>query len=230
MKFSYDGNALVSGGEDGQVKLWSRNGMLRSVISQSNGISVIPVIGVSFSPNGDQVIYTFGKNLVVKPLQPTQKFTSWKAHDGYILSVDWNFSNDLIVSGGEDKRYKVWDAFGRLLYTSEMCENSISSVKWSPNGDIFSVGSYNSIRICDRAGWSLALDKPESGSIFGIAWTPNGTQFACAGGNGNIVFCNIVDKRLEWKYIEATICSSQNVEVRNVKNGHVDHIGKSISI
>jgi len=31
----------------------------------------------------------------------------WKAHDGVILSVDWNPVNGLILSAGEDCRYKV---------------------------------------------------------------------------------------------------------------------------
>ena len=31
----------------------------------------------------------------------------WKAHDQIILKCDWNTVNNLIVSGGEDCRYKV---------------------------------------------------------------------------------------------------------------------------
>jgi intraflagellar transport protein 80 len=31
----------------------------------------------------------------------------WKAHDGLILKVVWNPSNNLIISGGEDCRYRV---------------------------------------------------------------------------------------------------------------------------
>ena len=31
----------------------------------------------------------------------------WKAHDGVILTIDWSQRNGLIVSGGEDRRYKV---------------------------------------------------------------------------------------------------------------------------
>ena len=31
----------------------------------------------------------------------------WKAHEGLVLQVDWNAINNLIVSGGEDKKYKV---------------------------------------------------------------------------------------------------------------------------
>lgn len=31
----------------------------------------------------------------------------WKAHDGFVMKIDWNPVNDLILSGGEDCKYKV---------------------------------------------------------------------------------------------------------------------------
>ena len=31
----------------------------------------------------------------------------WKAHDGLIVVVDWSPRNNYIISGGEDKKYKV---------------------------------------------------------------------------------------------------------------------------
>lgn len=34
LRWNYDGSALVTGGEDGEVKVWSRSGMLRSRIAQ----------------------------------------------------------------------------------------------------------------------------------------------------------------------------------------------------
>ena len=43
---------------------------------------------------------------------------TWKAHDEIVLCVDWNFSNKLIISGGEDKKYKLWDQFGRNIFVS----------------------------------------------------------------------------------------------------------------
>lgn len=55
----------------------------------------------------DHVLYSSGKSLVIKPLQPGSKPSQWKAHDGLILATDWSMANNLIVSGGEDRKYKV---------------------------------------------------------------------------------------------------------------------------
>lgn len=60
--------------------------------------------------------------------------------------------NDLIVSGGEDCRYRVWDSQGRQLFSSVLHDSPISSIAWSPNGDLFAVGAYNTIRLCDCLG------------------------------------------------------------------------------
>ena len=36
LKWSSDGTMIVTGGEDGQVKLWSKSGMLRSALVQNS--------------------------------------------------------------------------------------------------------------------------------------------------------------------------------------------------
>ena len=47
---------------------------------------------------------------------------------------------------------KIWDALGRLLYTSQAYEYPITSLVWAPDGLNFAVGSYNTIRLCDSVG------------------------------------------------------------------------------
>ena len=67
----------------------------------------IPVYSATWSPDSEQVLYTSGRSLVIKPLRPSVKPSQWKAHDGVVLCVGWNKCNGLIVSGGEDRKYKV---------------------------------------------------------------------------------------------------------------------------
>jgi WD40 repeat protein len=70
-------------------------------------LSGIPVYSVCWGPECDQVLFTNGKQLVIKPLQANAKPVMWKAHEGVILTADWNPVNNLIVSGAEDCKYKV---------------------------------------------------------------------------------------------------------------------------
>ncbi|XP_048658820.1 intraflagellar transport protein 80 homolog [Marmota marmota marmota] len=217
-RWNYEGTALVTVGEDGQIKIWSKTGMLRSTLAQQG----TPVYSVAWGPDSEKVLYTAGKQLIIKPLQPNAKILQWKAHDGIILKVDWNSVNDLILSAGEDCKYKVWDSYGRLLYSSQPHEHPITSVAWAPDGELFAVGSFHTLRLCDKTGWSYALEKPNTGSIFNIAWSIDGTQIAGACGNGHVVFAHVVEQRWEWKNFQITLTKRRTMQVRNVLNDAVD--------
>ncbi|XP_076064271.1 intraflagellar transport protein Oseg5 [Oratosquilla oratoria] len=213
-RWSHDGNSLVTAGEDGVVKIWSRSGMLRSTLAQAS----IPVYAAAWGPDSDVVLYTSGNNLIIKPLAPNSKPTQWKAHDALILKVEWNSNNNLILSGSEDTRYRVWDSYGRQMYSSAPHDYPITSLAWAPDGQLFAVGSFNTLRLCDKAGWSYSLEKPNTGSIFNLAWSSDGTQVAGACGNGHVIFAHVIESNLEWKNYEATVTSRKTIALRNVTN------------
>ncbi|KAM7413006.1 hypothetical protein PAMA_020407 [Pampus argenteus] len=217
-KWNYDGTALITAGEDGQIKIWSKSGMLRSTLSSQGS----PVYSVAWGPDSDRILYTSGRQLVIKPLQPSSKVIQWKAHDGVVLKVDWNSVNDLILSGGEDCKYKVWDSFGRLLYSSTSHDYPVTSLSWAPDGEVFAMGSFNTLRLCDKTGWSYALEKPNTGSVFSLAWSADGTQLAGACGNGHVIFAHVVEQRWEWKNFVITLTKRRTMQVRNVMNDAED--------
>ena len=66
-----------------------------------------PIYSACWSPDCDHVLYATGKTLVIKPLQSGLKPVQWTAHDGLILCIDWSHANNFIISGGEDRKYKV---------------------------------------------------------------------------------------------------------------------------
>ncbi|KAG8180211.1 hypothetical protein JTE90_016488 [Oedothorax gibbosus] len=219
-RWSHDGTAFVTAGEDGQIKIWSKSGMLRSTLASNS----FPVYSLAWGSNSDQILYTLSRSLVIKPLQPNSKPLQWKAHDGLILKVAWNPCNNTIVSGGEDCKYKVWDAYGRILYSSHANDYPITSVSWSPNGEMFCVGSFNSLRLCDQTGWSHSLDKPGTQSLFCLEWSSDGTQVAGGCGNGHVIFAHVVERRLEWKHFEANVRGRKTITVQNVTSDLMENL------
>lgn len=101
-----------------------------------------------------------------------------------ILKVDWNASNNLIVSAGEDCRYKLWDSYGRLLFSSNPYDYVVNSVRWAPNGEYFAVGAYNMLKLCDKTGWTYSYEKTSVGTLFNISWSTDSTLLTAATGTG----------------------------------------------
>lgn len=221
LKWSYDGTALATAGEDGSVKVWSRNGMLRSTLAQADS----PVYSVVWAYDCDQLCYCTGSSLVIKSLASSAKQNAWRAHDGVVLRVDWSPINHLLVSGGEDCKYKVWDSFGRLLYQSSLFDYSVTSVAWSPRGEQFAVGSFNSLQLCDRMGWAYSkLHLKDAGSILALSWTADGTQLAGAAGSGAVVIGQVEDIAYEDGKMQVTVVDDHKIVVHDILNENVDEL------
>jgi len=132
-----------------------------------------------------------------------------------VLAVDWNPVSGLVVSGGEDCRYKVWDAFGRLLYASSPLESAVTAVAWSPGGELLAVGAFNALLLCDRAGWAHAKATPGVGGVADIAWAGDGTILAAAGGDGGVVFGQLVDVELEAGRLSVRLDEANRIAVHD---------------
>ena len=91
----------------------------------------------------------------------------------------------------------------------------ITSVKWSPNGELFAVGSFEMLRLCDKPGWTHSFNKPECGSVLQLSWSSDGTVVAGAGGNGAVIFGNVVDKNISWANIDVTLDEDNKILVND---------------
>lgn len=98
---------------------------------------------------------------------------------------------------------QVWDAYGRQLYCSLLHEFPITSLAWAPAGDMFAVGSFNTLRLCDKSGWSHWLDKPSTGSVYCLAWSSDGTQLAGACANSQVLVAHLIDRSVDTSTISS---------------------------
>lgn len=61
--------SLFSAGEDGVIKIWSRSGMLRSTVIQSDE----PIRCARWAPNSTSIVFCQGSHISVKPLAANSK-------------------------------------------------------------------------------------------------------------------------------------------------------------
>lgn len=68
-RWSPDGTGLLTAGEDGVIKVWSKLGMLRSTIVQNE----TPIRFACWSPNSMSITYCTGPFIAIKPLAANSK-------------------------------------------------------------------------------------------------------------------------------------------------------------
>ena len=67
-----------------------------------------------------------------------------------------------------------------------------------------------------QVGWSHSLDKPSCGSLLNIGWSNDSTQLAATCGNGQILFADVIERRVEWKNLEVVVAEDRLIKVRDV--------------
>ncbi|XP_077295426.1 intraflagellar transport protein Oseg5 [Arctopsyche grandis] len=222
-QWSPDGSSILTAGEDGTLRIWSRSGLARSLIGNVG----VPIYCAIWGPSGSSLLHTQSNCIVITHLQGNTKRLQWKGHDGLILSAAWNPTNNIIVSGSEDGFFKTWDMFGQLLSCSMKHDCPILSVSWSPAGDLFAVAGYNLLRLCDFTGWSHCLERPNTGSIQHIAWSSDGTQLAAACSNGHVLFAHLIQRQMSWKNYSCTLTGRKTITITEVTNSTTEQLDYS---
>ncbi|KAH8376894.1 hypothetical protein KR093_001935 [Drosophila rubida] len=220
-RWSPDGAGLLTAAEDGVVKIWSRSGMLRSTVIQSDEA----IRCARWAPSSTAIVFSQGGHISIKPLAANSKLTRWRAHDGLVLSLSWSAQSNIIASGGEDFRFKIWDAQGASLFSSAAEEYAITSVAFNPEKDCLLVGTFNMLKLCHSTGWSYSSARftaPSVGSFYTLSWSADGTQVACGTSTGQLIVGHAVEQQLISRNLKATSSSRKSIALQDIANGTND--------
>lgn len=206
VKWSFDGSHLLTAGEDGDVKVWTQTGHLKSAVGRFNSC----VNSLSWNYECNSLIVAHDDILTILPFQNQcrRDVVEWKvfsqneATSGAILVVDWNNALDLILCGGEDCKYRVFDSTGVCLFVSQQLMNPITSAVWMLSGEAFAVGSYSTIHFCDKEGLrSNRYDVEGSSSVLDLHYVEESSKIVAGCSSGEIVSADITGRILEWNGI-----------------------------
>eukprot|EP00744_Colponema_vietnamica_P004698 GILI01006971.1.p1 GENE.GILI01006971.1~~GILI01006971.1.p1 ORF type:complete len:777 (-),score=200.59 GILI01006971.1:150-2480(-) len=227
--FASDASTIATAGEDGVVKIWSQAGIQRSVLANIGKSIYVLLWGTeSADMNGETILYSSGSDLVIKAINPSAKRQiKWKAHNGAVLCADWSRMSNYIVTGGEDGAFKVWDSYGLNVFSYEEGQHPITSIGFAPDGELFAVGSYLNLRICDKTGWTHCTDRVDGGSVMSLSWTSDGTQVVCGGGTGAVSVAQLIDRHMHWGNLNVTMTDSKKLVVEDVLTGAVEDLNHS---
>jgi WD40 repeat protein len=216
LAYSPDGTRLASASRDGTVRVWDvGNGRELTVYRGHEAakfddeearaekgqvkVNVKRVAGVAFSGDGKRVATAGADEIHIWTADDGKLVKTLKGHKGDVACVAFaTKSPDLLLSGGDDKKFRVWDVSkDQPVYTSDEQGSRIESVAFSPDERflaaadydgsvvVYPVGKYEravySGKVADKKGLKVVgFTRDAAGLIVG----GEGGQLKMAGGPG----------------------------------------------
>jgi WD40 repeat protein len=147
--YSPDGRRIVSGSDDGTIKIWdAESGWEIRTLTGDN----TSVYSVAYSPDGRRIV-SGSKDGTIKiwDAESGREIRTLEEHSDHVWSVAYSPDGRRIVSGADDETIKIWDAeSGREIRTLAGHSCPVDSVAYSPDGRRIVSGSRdNTIKIWD---------------------------------------------------------------------------------
>jgi WD40 repeat protein len=210
------------------LKSWIQNGLpwdasvmerpppVQALALQPMPQSVVPVLALSFSPDGKNLAVARGGSIEIRDAEDPKLAvkSSFRAHQDSVLSLAWS-PDSCTLGTGAYQRVRFWDPISGQLrseFGSDLV-GEVNAMVWSLDGTALWVGDSLPGRsaFVRRFGWPegklTGTWKAHDDSLFGLALSPDGKWLATAG----------ADKL-------ARRWNSENGELLSVYEGHTSHV------
>jgi sterol desaturase/sphingolipid hydroxylase (fatty acid hydroxylase superfamily) len=176
---SGDGTRVISGSEDGTVKVWDVATGREVFTLTGHGR---PVCGVTLSPDGSRVISGgHDRTLRVWNAATGKPERALTGHEGPVYSVAVSADGYRIASAGWGA-VKLWDAVtGVDLLDLPTGPGSVLGVAVSPDGRHVAAAVWETVRVWDAATGRVEFTlKGHAALVTGVAFSPDGRRLASA--------------------------------------------------
>lgn len=183
LAYSPDRSAIVTGGQDKQLRVWNAKGEL----VRSWSAHEAPIQKVVFSQNG-KFIVSSSLDGAVKLWQASDgKFVaSLVEHRGEVRAIA--VSDSMIATGSLDRTIKLWKLDGTLIKTLNGHQEQIYSLAFSPDGSRFASASLDkTIKLWTSDGRLITTLSGHTDGVRSVAFSPDGELLASASRDRTVI-------------------------------------------
>ena len=156
---SPNGEMTASGHQNGSIYIF--NNTTQRLAHSLSGL-IKPVRAVRFSP-ANKFLAAAGDARIIAlyDTQSGEQIANLTGHQSWIMSLDWNWSGEFLLSGAYDGKAKVWSIERReCVATQTESEKCLWSVRWLPKA----ASARNETFVTGSAGGTLAFYREASGT------------------------------------------------------------------
>jgi WD40 repeat protein len=175
INFSADGSFLLTGGDDGEIRLWDLEEGRQCLSWSANNFWVL---SAAFSPD-NKMVASGSIEAVVRlwNAKTGQSLKVLKGHRNLIYSVVFSPDRKTLASGSTDETVRLWDVdTGECLKVLEGTSQGGSSVAFSPDGHYLTSTSHDqSVFLWDvETGERRNILKGHTSFVSSVAFSPDG--------------------------------------------------------
>jgi WD40 repeat protein len=197
LAFRPDGKTIVSGSEDGTLKIW--DAATPKSLTDATDRKRDEVLSVAFSPDGKLIVS--GRKSGALTLSDGATLTvlreSPMVHKGGTLTVAFSPDGKTLLSGGEDHKLRSWNPGTLQPHPGDPAsghDGPVRTIAFSPDGtSIASAGDDKIVRFWAAPGLKRIGETPRRHDrrVNSVAFDPSGRILASAGNDGTIVLWDV---------------------------------------
>jgi|UniRef100_A0A2N9FDX2 transducin (beta)-like 1 len=168
-----EGTQLATGSYDGQARIWSTNGELKTTLSKHKG----PIFSLKWNKKGDYLLTgSCDKTAIVWDVKAEEWKQQFEFHSGPTLDVDWRNNVSFATSSTDNMIFVCKIGENRPIKTFAGHQGEVNCVKWDPTGSLLASCSDD----ITAKIWSMKQDKfvhdlkEHAKEIYTIRWSPTG--------------------------------------------------------